>query len=255
MGPNESQLRAALREGEGESPDAGSLIFHARQVRRERRRRAGSIATGVAVVGLVVGGFTALATNGSHEQGGASGGGGYAAGSAGAAGSTDRLGNAKAPALGASAASESDGQKEQLQAHAEAATRPCPTSASHYMLPGGGGINDFGSDGKLFAGNVVSLKLCGYPSVASAPRTKVLDGSAATQLVATLESAPSVAGGGGKCTETPVNGKVEILAVNTQHKALKPVVITLGCPTSQATNGTAVRYEHGLPELITSLLR
>lgn len=251
MGPNESQLRAALRDGEGESPDAGSLIFHAQRVRRERRRRISSIATGVAVVCLVVGGVTALVNSGRDDHAGSSnGGGGYAAGSA---GSAVRQGNAKAPAAVGSGASAS-ARAEQLLANAEATVLHCPTSASHYMLPGGGGINDFGSDSKLFAGQVVALKLCGYPSVASAPRTKVLDGSAATQLVSQLESAPSVAGGGGKCTETPVNGKVEILAVTTQHKAIKPVVLTLGCPTSQATNGTAVRYVHGLPDVITALL-
>src|SRR6478672_3896297 len=60
MSPNEEQLRAALREGEGDRPNADLIIVSARAARRSRRRVAAAIAASVAVVIAIGGGITAL---------------------------------------------------------------------------------------------------------------------------------------------------------------------------------------------------
>jgi hypothetical protein len=60
MSPNEEQLRAALREGEGDRPNADLIIASARAARRSRRRVAAAIAASVAVVIAIGGGITAL---------------------------------------------------------------------------------------------------------------------------------------------------------------------------------------------------
>ena len=72
----------------------------------------------------------------------------------------------------------------------------CPSSPSQQLLPGGGSPGQFGASGPLFDKPVASLVLCGYsfgPNVSAtspAHGRKVVSGTAAQQLVTSLENAP-----------------------------------------------------------------
>lgn len=60
MSPSESELRGALRIGEGEGVDPDAVISRARGTRHARRLRVGSIAAAVVVVGGVAAGVVTL---------------------------------------------------------------------------------------------------------------------------------------------------------------------------------------------------
>jgi hypothetical protein len=262
MSPSESQLRAALQDGEGDAPDASLLISHALRVRRDRRRRVTSIAGGVAVVAVIGVGLTALFSSGT---GGGNGGGGGSADSA--------LGGAAAPAkvpadqaagAASSAAGSSSGGSSAAKPGAFRATATgglvdalkCPATPARYMLPGGGGSGQFGSGDPLFPDTVAAMKVCGYPQAAGAhPRTHVYDKPTSTRIVTTLNSARDTATNASCAVAHVVPGTIEILAVDSRGRTLKPVVITLRCRDSQATNGTAVRYIDAVPDELLALVQ
>ena len=60
MSPSESELRAALRAGDGEGVDADAVITRARGARHARRMRLGSIAAAVIAVGGIAAGVVTL---------------------------------------------------------------------------------------------------------------------------------------------------------------------------------------------------
>jgi hypothetical protein len=267
VSPSESQLRAALQHGEGDAPDPSALIAHAVGVRRDRRRRITSIAGGVAVVAVIGVGLTAAITSGSGSH--------HAASSADKAAATH--GSAAAAAGGvAESAAASMGNADAAPARSSSAAVPapyvaprrsmaaslagamaalhCPATPARYMLPGGGGSGQFGSGDPLFPDSMVAMKVCTYPARTGAHMTaKVYGQPEASQIAAALDAAPDTR----SSTSCPANtdyvgGQIEILAVDAQGRALKPVVLTLGCVTSQATNGTAVRYVTAIPDPLLS---
>lgn len=66
MSPSESELRAALHDGEGERPDPDAVIERARTARHQRRVRAGAAAaSALAVAGIAVGSVVAVNAGGS----------------------------------------------------------------------------------------------------------------------------------------------------------------------------------------------
>jgi hypothetical protein len=265
MSPNESQLRAALQQGEGDSPDATHLISHAMRVRHDRRRRITSIAGGVAAVAVIGVGLTALVTSGSNSESASSsaGGGtsvrgdaqGAAAGSS-AAGSTGGRRHALAPRNAASAAPNPHAYSAPSAARAAVAALRCPATADRFMLPGGGGSGQFGSGDPLFPQPVSAMKVCAYPQRANAQlRTQTLRAPVAGQIATALDAAPDSKSDSTCPANTDyVGGQIEILAVDARGRPLKPVVLTLGCRSSQTTNGTAVRYVADLPAPFLRLL-
>ena len=68
MSPNEAQLRAALRHGEGDAPDIAALMSHAMRARHDRQRRRTSILTGTAVVAVIAAGTGLLISLGGGSE-------------------------------------------------------------------------------------------------------------------------------------------------------------------------------------------
>jgi hypothetical protein len=261
MSPSESQLRAALQQGEGDAPDAGALISHAVAVRRERRHRITSIATGVAVVAVIGVGMTALVSSSQDsDSGGSSVAGGSAtrprAANAGGADAAGVPAESAAPRLNGSVSAAARGSIGTGAAAKAVIGLKCPAKPARYMLPGGGGSGQFGSGGPLFDSPVTAAKVCTYPQTASAhSQAHVYGTAAAHKIVAALESAPDQQQAASCAPNADyVGGTVEILAVDAKGNPMKPVVVTLECRASQATNGTAVRYVMSLPDELLQLV-
>ena len=235
MGPNEAQLRAALHEGEGESLDAAALISHAVQVRRERRRRVTSIVGAVvvvAVVGLGTAGLVALGRGGDH--------GAASSVAGGAARSSVAGGNGKAPVSRAAV-------------QPSVATIPvpaCPATPMRYRLPTSQNVKE-----PLFERPVAAMRVCAYRDGAG-PSSAALTGADARTLAETLNSSGVLPGTRVKCPANldVASGTFELLAVDADGTALDPVVITLGCGLSPATNGTALRFLSDVPLRVLKLL-
>jgi hypothetical protein len=245
MSPSESQLRAALHDGEGAGVDPDAVISHAIGVRRDRRRRINAIAGGVAVVAVIGVGASVLSSSSNGRNGGSS------ADSA-AGGAASRNGTAAAPRRPVSSATAAGGL-----GRAPAVAGTCPTAPDHFALPGGGGSGQFGSTDPLFPASVTSIRVCGYPLLASAgTRTIVLSGAEAQSLASSI-NASSTKAMKRLCPANTnfVGGTLELYAVDGQGNAVDPVVVTLECVASQATNGTGVRYLVSLPDNLLSLLR
>jgi hypothetical protein len=251
VSPNEAQLRAALHEGEGDPVDATAIIRRGLDIRRQRRTRFTAVAGGVAAAAVIGVGVTGLVALGSGSSG--QGGGGSVAGGAG--GSVQRAGGGKNPGADSAGAGQLPASRPGVfgAASREATQLPCPAQPERLLLPGGGGTGQFGGSGPLFGLTVAAVKICGYPE--NGPRSAaVLSASSAVKLVQALEAAPVTRTPGACRGGTTGSGSVELLAVSPTGVEAKPVVITLGCPTDQVTNGTAVRYPRTLPAQLVSLL-
>jgi hypothetical protein len=250
MSPNEFQLRSALRDGEGEHVNPDTVISRARgmqQARHDRRVRYGSVAAAVAIVGGigVLGGV--VLGGGDNKTSTASKGGGVST-SGGQAQDGARAPSGVVPAAPAI--------PTQPIASGPVAV-PCPSSPLQLAVPGGGGTGQFGAQGPLFSGPVEAVKVCAYASSTSrvVPST-VLTGENATNLTKSLDDSAKTLPASIKCPAGPAptdRGSLVIIGLDKDGNQLKPVVVTLGCPT-RATNGTALRYNWTPPANITNLI-
>jgi hypothetical protein len=246
MSPTEFELRAALRAGEGDGVDADAVIGRAMSVRHARRVRVGSIAAAAIVVGAVSVGAVTLNGNGHSRMNAGSGtsldraGLDYA--SSQSAGTSNGVGG------GASAPTSGNVPKQELPVNPAAAA--CPASAPQLVLPGGGGSGQFGSGDPLFASAVAHIRVCGYASGNHTTAQGVsidLSGSQAAALALEISSG-SITSSAKPCpTLAPGQRKaqLDLIASDTQGKAMDPVVVTVFCG-NMATNGTAVRYDFTL---------
>jgi hypothetical protein len=256
VAPNEFQLRAALRQGEGESPDADGLISHAVGLRQQRRRRITAIAGSTAVVAVVALGITGIVDSGNSDSGGGS----VAADTGGSA----ALARPHAPASQAAAAAPSKPPPSDTTSEAGSPTGAalvangisCPASPDRFAVPGGGGSGQFGSTEPLFPSAVGALRLCGYPGAGGkAPKSQTVTGAQARRIAAALESAPATPVPGDCAPNADyLGGTLEIYPVTPSGDRMRPVVITLGCGASEATNGTALRYVSNLPSVFMKLV-
>jgi hypothetical protein len=244
MSPNEFQLRDALRDGEGDVPNADVAIAGALQLRYERRRRITSIAAAAVVVAVVGVGGTLLARSGStgsgDAAGGAAGGSRYAGGVAAVPGGGMTHGGNPQPPGVADSARGSAGQFKADAAAASAAGVHCPAQFPRLMLPGGGGTDQFGSSGQLFSEPVAAMKICAYDGGSALADSRVLDAASATDVATQLESGSLVVRFA--CPVAPDNeGSFAIYALTPTQQQLPVVTVDLICPF-RATNGTAVRF-------------
>ncbi|MFN2519150.1 MAG: hypothetical protein ABR604_08935 [Jatrophihabitantaceae bacterium] len=247
MSPSEFQLRSALRDGEGEHVDPDTVIARARgmqQERHDRRIRYASMAAAVTVIGGI-GVVAGVALRGGGK-----------ANSGSAAGNEDSAvvrNGAAAPAKGATAAAAPG-------AMADARAVPCPTTAPHLALPGGGS-GQFGAHGPLFSGPVAAVKVCAYPGDGPVTRatspSRELAGQDAAALATSLDAAATNPPAG-HCAGAPTTDEVStlvVIAISTTGQAMPPVVVTLSCPGT-VTNGTALRYGwRPPPDLVNRLPR
>jgi hypothetical protein len=253
VAPNEFQLRAALRQGEGESPDADGLISHAVGLRQQRRRRITAIAGSTVVVAVVALGITGIVDSGNSDSGGGS----VATDTGGAA----ALARPHAPAKAAAEPSQPPPSATTSEAGSPtggvvANGISCPASPDRFAVPGGGGSGQFGSTGPLFPSAVGALRLCGYPGAGGrAPKTQTVVGAQARRIAAALESAPATPVAGACAPNADyLGGTLEIYPVTPSGHRMRPVVVTLSCGASQATNGTALRYVTNLPSVFMKLV-
>lgn len=248
--PSEFDLRAALREGEGEGLDADHLIIAGGERRARRRARLLSTA---ALIALVTGGAIGLSQlGGSGDSGGASSAdsarrGAAAAGAAGA--HRPDFGQAtRSAAANGGAPAPQPGAPMQLDAVA------CPAAAPAYLLPGGGGLNSYGASGPMFARAVSGVVVCAYGPARDAtstparhPARLALSGSPARRLVTSMESASTVASAQ-PCGRGSTND-FAIIGVGSSGQRLSLVtagISNYGC-AEMITNGTAVRYDWSPP--------
>jgi hypothetical protein len=242
MSPSESQLRAALRAGEGQPVNPDLVIAHARAVRHNRRMRVGSIAAAVIAVGGIGTGIAALSTgtNGSGDS------------AAGSSVSGDLQGKAAAPeGTAPRAAPETAGGAN------GADTASCPATPIRLMVPGGGGTGQFGGSGPLFAEPVDSIRVCGYAATSLGGRIEatgstVLLGRDAADVATSLNAA-AVTRSARPCPVEPVRELV-LYPTATTGGRLAPVVVSYAGCAPWATNGTAVRYDWTPPAGTSGLL-
>lgn len=254
MSPTESDLRAALSDGEGDGVDADRLIASGRARQAQRRTH---LVTTAAIVIVVAGAGTGIA---ALARGG---------GSSGDKISNQSLQNDRAAAGGASAptaaqpssaAGSSNGEK------AADAAGGCPATLPRYALPGGGSPGQFGSDGPLFSKPVRSVIVCSYgtmlsgsaPASASAtvPGRVELTGSQATRLAASLNAAAAAPRPSCARTDKSVARELAIIGIAADGSQVGTVTATsapTGC-TDQVTNGTAVRYNWTPPSDLQPIL-
>lgn len=247
MSPSESQLRAALQQGEGSGPNPDMIIGAARKLQRERRETRTRIATAIAAV-VVLGGVgvgitrhndtrqTAAADRATEKSGTQSlhslAGGTNAAGAGGGA----VAGGPLAPAAGSV---PSPGNP--VANFGAGNNGPCPATPVRYLLPGGGGTDQFGSSSPIVGKPVSSLTFCVYDATASTSTflgSQLLDGTAAQEFVSRVEA--------GTTRHDPsyclAPRSVEIIPVGTDGKGLTPLSVVGGCQQVTISNGTAVRY-------------
>jgi len=243
MSPTEHDLRAALRDGEGDGPDPFVVTAAGRRAAARRRSQLVNTAAAVVLIGglgtagtlLLPGsdnehasgskdfGAAAKAPNALHTQnaaGGASGGGANTDSSRGAAGGTPVV----PPDVAAPANS-------------------CPATAPAIPAPARG----TGSSGPLFRQTPAELVVCTYAGAPSSagPAELVLTGADAGAVLSSLDAAapePPT----GMCPHYRLAGErtVEIIGRSAAGTPVGSVIATLDRPAcaTVVTNGTVVRY-------------
>jgi hypothetical protein len=247
MSPSEFDLRAALRDGEGDGIDPGTVIFRARALRHQRRVRFASAAAVVAVVaGIGVGGGVVLTGGGAGSSGSLES---RATGKAGRAGGSGQSGSAGYDANGPSAPAGS----------ARVTAVACPAALPQLAAPASGG------GGSLFAGTVAAVKICAYPEASGPPITDAkgepvtaaLTGAQATALAASLDAADRTRQAGVCPQYRSADGKtLVIIGIAADGAAMPPVtaVVAQNPCNSPVTNGTAVRYNWTPPAYLAGYL-
>lgn len=241
MPPNEFDLRAALRDGEGDGLDPERLIDQGRTRLAQRRSR---LLNGAAVVAVVVGAAVAatqLGASSGGESGGSSNGGAGAAMGQSALGAGDaahppraygRAPNSTAPVNGGAVPA----------ATGKSGAVACPATAPNYLLPGGGSPGQFGAGGPLFGKPVSTVLVCGYPTSARPAALALSDGDA-ERLVTSMENAP-MSPSAGPCGQGATTPFV-FVGLAGSGKRVDTVTADLGAVgcAPRITNGTAVRFD------------
>ena len=164
MSPNEEQLRAALRQGEGDGPNADRIIASARAARRTRRRTAWAIAGSVAAVIAIGGGITALSLHSGRTTS-----------------SSSARSGAQADASSGSA----------TYGAAAPAAAPAPTVPPCPVAPPEAARSSGASPDRLLPNGIVAIRICLYqPGTAGLAGTTEATGAAAQQLADRLDGSP-----------------------------------------------------------------
>lgn len=258
MSPTEFDLRAALRDGEGDGLDVDRVVAdgHARRARRRvQLLSTAAVVTLVAVVGtggaLIGGGSSGNNSSDSLAVKNASG----------AASQNQRAAapNDKSAATTTRAAAGGSAKAPGIADRAAAVA--CPTSLPRRLLPGGGSPGQFGADGPLFADPVDSIVVCSYGSAVRTtggltPARLVLTGQNAMKLASSLEHA-SKTPLKLPCPEirTTDQRALAIIGVTAAGKTMPAITTTLTDCNSPVTNGTAVRYNWNPPPNLGTVLR
>jgi hypothetical protein len=239
VSPTDNDLRAALRDGEGDGVDADRVIIRADRARAKRRSQLlNAAAVTVLVSGLGVGGAYLLGGNDGQQKNSSSGAGG-------AAGSASSQENRRADVAAG------DSAYGQASAKAAAASVPCPGSLPAYTLP------ITGAGGALFSAPVSTVVVCSYGSTdaargasPAAPARLVLNGKDATDLADSLEHA-STTKPTGMCPNyrSADERALAIIGMTADGTRAGLVTTTLNRPACAVvvSNGKSVRYAWNPP--------
>jgi hypothetical protein len=236
--PSEFDLRAALREGEGDKPNIHRVMV-AVDARRQRRVRLASAAVIVAVAGGL--GVTAAVFGGSnHESGGS------AVGAGGALNADNGGGTALEPS----------------DPKAALARVSCPSAAPYYAAHETNRIRGSAhSNLPLFTAPVSSVVVCAYgPAFQSqalqrrSPVRLELAGSQAKRVAQSLENAPSTAPTT-SCSGSSIE-QYAVIPVDASGNQGRPVIAQVPSSPCGAlvTNGTAIRYDWRPPPAVAAKL-
>lgn len=241
MSPSESDLRAALRDGERDDvPDVDGLVAHVRGRRAQRRVRVLSAAAAVVVV-------AGAAVGGAVLWGGSEGGSGQQAGRTGTA--PTAVPTSTGASFGVSTATSPQGRTQ------------CPSTAPATVAPVG-----TAATGPMFAAPVTGVLVCSYsqtgvasPGAGSsgASASVTLSGADASALVTSIEQAstsrlrilcPDIA--------TAEKKELAIVGLTADGRALPTVVTDVSVPNCNRpiTNGTAVRWNWKPPASVAALI-
>lgn len=227
MSPSEFDLRAALREGEGEIPAVHRVIAQAQRRQRERRQRIRSVAVGVSVAAVMVGGFTALALNRPVENAGGADGAAYAPADAGS-------GTERAPQVTSRPESSTTAGSLPAVGHG-VADAGCPATLPDLA-------RGYSTTGRLFAADsstFTSVTVCRYASgrTATADAATVLDGEAGRQFANQLEA------GAREARDCLTPGPYAYAVLARDASGHDDVVVAMGgCRNYDVTNGAVDRY-------------
>lgn len=221
--PSEFDLRAALRDGEGDEPDINQVMIAGAARRAQRRSRILS----AAVVIVAVGGLSAAAA----EFGG----------------SGNSRGSADSAAMHGGAVGQLAPSAPKALANVD-----CPSTAPHYSLDDVNGDRSSAytsATTPLFTERVSSVVVCAYGPAFHAlsgqlrsPARLELLGRQAKQVAHSLETAPTAVPSA-SCSSAPT-GQYALIPVDASGDTGKPVTAQLaaaGCG-AVVTNGTAIRY-------------
>jgi len=246
MAPSEFDLRAALRDGEGEGLDADPLISQGRARAAHHRVR---LLSGVAVVAVVAAGAVgASQLRGSGDSGSSSATGSAAGGVAAAP--------AHAPLQSASTESAYRVGGASMLA-AKAAAIGCPPVAPEFAPPNGR-TGRYGAAQPFFRQPVAAMIVCAYGSTRTAataperqPARLELSGSQATGLAASMVQASSLpitqpcpAGAGQKFAMIGLAGN------GTRVGTVAADLDTRRACASTVANATAARYGWSPPRAL-----
>jgi hypothetical protein len=245
MAPSEFDLRAALRDGEGEGLNPDHIIFAVEQHRARRRSR---LLTTAAVVALVTGGAVGISqldgsgTTGTSDSAaknavnGAQGSGGLVYGAA-----------------GSPLASAAHSMRVPAPlAPVDLAAIACPTAAPSYSFSTRASLRSAASK-PMFRTAVSAVVVCGYGSSADSaqgsmvqPTRLTLAGGRAWALARSLDHAAAYRKA--SCPARPDAGAhYAVIAVAPSGSPAGPTVSAqLGC-NGLVTNGTAVRFNWSPP--------
>lgn len=239
MSPSESQLRAALKQGEGDSGlDPDAIIGKAVAFRRQRQQRRVRVAGVLGVVAIVGGiGIGLAATSGGNNNT-------ALPASSQRATASDELRNMpaapSAPKGSAGSLTGSDyGGAVAGGGGMAPSTSGCPAKPVRYLVPGGGGTGQFGSRSPLFEQPVERLTICRYSPETNAFQSSSAIGGAEARALVTRLNASTSRPAATDCV-TPVS--VEILANDASGAALTPLTVIGSCQQVMVTNGTAIRF-------------
>ncbi|WP_375499504.1 hypothetical protein [uncultured Jatrophihabitans sp.] len=235
MSPSESDLRAALRDGEGDyRPDVDALVAHIRAGRGQRRTRVLGIAAAViVVVAAAVGGAVIWGGSEGNQQ------------SADPSASASHFHSRPLSVTPSSPATSSPG----------AVSVTCPSSAPRPIDPPVR-VPTTAPKMAMFTAPVHTLVVCSYTD-AAAPRQVTLTGSAATALTDSIEGAsparqpilcPDIATG-----ETTL---LALIPVTGDGTVLPTVTTDISVPdcNEPISNGTAARYNWRPPATLKAQL-
>jgi hypothetical protein len=253
MAPSEFDLRAALRDGEGEGINPDNVIF---AVERHRARRRAALLTAATVVALVGGGAAGISQlSGGSEAGGSNAGDAMSALRAGAGAISGR-----GPQHGTErSAAGLPVPRASLPLDQKLTSIACPTGAPTYSVPQAPQRRDAATP--LFTNAVAAVVVCSYGttfgptsgSTTRQPGRLTLAGGKAAALARSMEKAsrdPKLS----CAAHAPARAQYAIIAVSPSGDPAGPTVSAqTGC-NGVVTNGTALRFNWSPPPDIAARL-